>query len=967
MPPGAAKTSDHVVILALDTLGDLVLRQPLFASLLDRGHPVTVVARQGYDDVLPYLDRRLRSLAIDINPHQPPDDDALERLRAISDRIAALRPDVIAAAAHNRTFADEWIARRFPECVTVGFLNPAKPSSLLGGVADENGAARPRTAVFDRMVECPVDEHEAVKQRALFSVITGSEMPERLPKITLTPDDMDRAAATLADLGLEPGRYVFGCPAGTVTIPLKAWPPAQFAEIAAAVHSRHGLPTLVAGLPSEKPILDAVAAAARERGVELPVWIGQPGESGRLLGLIAQSRVYVGNDSGPMHCAGALDVPVVARFGGGHWPRFVPLARRAFTATQNLPCFGCAWQCWLEEPACLTGVDAQTILAGIDWILSASADERRIDFGRPLDPHWVPLFKSAEKSVRRAAPRGIAAAAAPELPSDHEQAPRRLKVFVVTPSFNQALFLRETIESVLAQDYENLEYLVADGGSTDGSIEILKSYGDRVRWISGPDGGQAAAIARAWLESDADVVAWLNSDDTYLPGAISTSVSYLEAHPDAAMIYGEAWYVDAAGRRLRRYPTKPFDREALRAECFICQPAAFIRRDVFKIVDLPDPSLRYCMDYDLWIRISRHFHVDRLESFLATSRLHLENKSLGERAGLLLEGRKVSQKHFGTAHPAWKLAYADMLMRQMVGRLWRVPAWLRPLARQFEAWKLEDVAGPPFDDGWARRMTEVPFTADADGWATIDVSFPVWPYEGLLRIAAIHEKRICAVWRVRGPGVFALTFRLPRSARRRGSVVLSASQWFCPYESGRSADPRVLTFMIDGVKEGRMSTPEGERRAVRWNRLVQWLTLIPAAVQRVMLQACAPLVDRPLEVTLYDDGWAAPRTAVDVHAGDDGSVRLECERPDWRSERPLRITVSTAEGAVLAKQTVEKPGRFKLTFRLPGRAAERVLLEADQWFVPQRQGISEDPRLLSFRILDMIADGHGRVATPAVL
>jgi hypothetical protein len=243
------------------------------------------------------------------------------------------------------------------------------------------------------------------------------------------------------------------------------------------------------------------------------------------------------------------------------------------------------------------------------------------------------------------------------------------------------------------------------------------------------------------------------------------------------------------------------------------------------------------------------------------------------------------------------------------------------------------------------------------------VDFPVWPFEGLLHIAAIYEGRVRAVWRVGAPARFALTFRLPSDVPPDASVLLASSQWFCPFQSGRSADPRVMSFMIADVKRGRVSTPESERRADRWNRLVGWLALLPAAVQRTVLQACAPLVDQPLEVKLYDDGWAAPRTAVDVLAGPDGAVTMECESTEWTTERPLRITVTASDGSVLATRTVEKAGRFELAFRLRGRTADRVLLEADQWFVPLREGISEDPRFLSFRIHEVISGGPAQVVS----
>ena len=122
-------------------------------------------------------------------------------------------------------------------------------------------------------------------------------------------------------------------------------------------------------------------------------------------------------------------------------------------------------------------------------------------------------------------------------------------VTIVTPSYNQGQFIRATIDSVLTQDYPAVEYLVVDGGSTDGTIDILRSYGDRVRWTSGPDAGQTDAIHRGFAAATGKYIAWLNSDDVYLPGAISAAVAELEAHPGTGLLYGGAEFIDRDGAR----------------------------------------------------------------------------------------------------------------------------------------------------------------------------------------------------------------------------------------------------------------------------------------------------------------------------------------------------------------------------------------------------------------------------------
>jgi glycosyltransferase involved in cell wall biosynthesis len=241
----------------------------------------------------------------------------------------------------------------------------------------------------------------------------------------------------------------------------------------------------------------------------------------------------------------------------------------------------------------------------------------------------------------------------------HEERPL---VTVVTPSLNHGRFIRETIESVLAQTYPALEYFVIDGGSTDHTVEVLKEYGDRLCWVSEPDAGQAAAVNTGWRRGQGAIVAYLNSDDTYLPHAVERVVAAFRAHPEADVVYGEGHHVDAAGRVLDRYPTEPFRLPRLAETCFICQPAAFVRRRVVERVGYLDESLQFCMDYDLWIRLARVATFVHLPDYLATSRLHPDTKTLGQRARAHEEILHTVRRHFGYVPPTWIYAHAHAVL-----------------------------------------------------------------------------------------------------------------------------------------------------------------------------------------------------------------------------------------------------------------------------------------------------------------
>ena len=207
------------------------------------------------------------------------------------------------------------------------------------------------------------------------------------------------------------------------------------------------------------------------------------------------------------------------------------------------------------------------------------------------------------------------------------------RIGIVTPSYNQGAFIRSTIESVLAQEYPNLEYRVIDGGSSDGTLAILRNYGDRINWISEKDNGQAQAINKGLKGLSADIVGFINSDDAYLPGAFFSVASYFASHPDAMWLTGDHFIIDSEGNKMQSYVTKykgllrrhpTFRRLALAN--FIVQPSTFWKRELLEDVGLFDESLRYCFDYDFWMRAIRRYPLHTVNENLSLFRVHKGSK-----------------------------------------------------------------------------------------------------------------------------------------------------------------------------------------------------------------------------------------------------------------------------------------------------------------------------------------------------
>ena len=203
-------------------------------------------------------------------------------------------------------------------------------------------------------------------------------------------------------------------------------------------------------------------------------------------------------------------------------------------------------------------------------------------------------------------------------------------VSIVTPSYNQARYLETTMRSVLDQDYPHIEYIVVDGGSQDGSLEIIKAYSDRLAWwVSEKDRGQTEAINKGFARASGQILAWLNSDDTYEPGAVREAVAYFKEHPEIGLLYGDANYIDENGRVIGRFPAAQTDYRRLRqGYVHIPQQAAFFRADLWRQVGPLDPDFFFAMDYDLWVRLARIAPIVYFPRLWANFRLHSDAKTI---------------------------------------------------------------------------------------------------------------------------------------------------------------------------------------------------------------------------------------------------------------------------------------------------------------------------------------------------
>lgn len=204
-------------------------------------------------------------------------------------------------------------------------------------------------------------------------------------------------------------------------------------------------------------------------------------------------------------------------------------------------------------------------------------------------------------------------------------------VTIITPSYNQGRYLEETIQSVLSQDYPIIEYMVIDGASKDNTLNIIGRYEEKLAyWCSEPDRGQTDAINKGFARANGQILAWINSDDTYNPGAVSQAVAFLKEHPEVGVVYSDLNFIDENSRVIRKFPAAQTDLSRLRqGYVHVPQPATFFRAEYWHQIGPLDPSFFFAMDYDLWVRLAGVTQLKYLPGPVwANFRMHTDAKTI---------------------------------------------------------------------------------------------------------------------------------------------------------------------------------------------------------------------------------------------------------------------------------------------------------------------------------------------------
>lgn len=394
-------------------------------------------------------------------------------------------------------------------------------------------------------------------------------------------------------------------------------------------------------------------------------------------------------------------------------------------------------------------------------------------------------------------------------------------VTVVTPSYNQGGFIRATIESVLSQNYPNLEYIIMDGGSTDETASVVKDYASRLVFISEKDRGQSHAINKGFRMARGSILSWLNSDDLYLPGAIRAAIDGWTQNPSAGAVYGEGYLIDREGQTTSRFPcTEPFNLwKLVHLSDYVLQQTVYFRKDVLDRVGYLDEDLHFTMDWDILIRIGMQYPLHYVPAFMGCLREYPEAKSFAGGARRAREIRDMLRRHTLKRLPEGYIVYGlDTYQQLWCNRLQQVFGRAKPIERVLQSAirfgagtiigrTVRDSQGL-YSDGWAARVLHYMLPPDEHAAFMIEGSLPDW------RALAGQVLRVVANGRWLGDlrvpvGDFQLSVALPPELRGRAlELTITASRCVIPARFPLRGDRRRLAYLLKAIRWTQSSPQE---------------------------------------------------------------------------------------------------------------------------------------------------------------
>jgi len=479
---------------------------------------------------------------------------------------------------------------------------------------------------YTRLISSAEERLTELERHREFLRGVGVTAPPLMPVVWTTPEDEDFAERFFLENHVQPDKTIALFPCAQWDV--KLYP--RYGEALAKVVRTGGFTVIGIGAKDNG---DIIQAHLDHLGVKSMNLAGTTTLRQTAV-LLRRCRLAVGADSASAHIACAVGTPNVVVLGGGHFGRFFPYSPLTTVVCLPLSCFDCNWKCPYPTAYCIKGIAPEMLAAAVRGALERTSGIPRV-YAQGSSVWSAPDGGPCRRQATDLFPADSVDLIVWDSPeAQHEMIERQKEggsplISVITPSFNQAQFIGQTIQSVMNQEYPDYEHIVIDGGSDDGTLDILKVY-PHLKWLSEKDRGQSDAVNKGFRMATGDIIAWINSDDWYEPGAFRAVADYFIANPEKNIVMGDCNLIDATGVIFDRVINHERGFDELKkhwiSRSIPTQPALFFRRKLLDEFGVLDESLHFAMDYDLWMRFAQRNRFYHLEQTVANYRFHSDAK-----------------------------------------------------------------------------------------------------------------------------------------------------------------------------------------------------------------------------------------------------------------------------------------------------------------------------------------------------